>query len=376
MAQWFTDTASISNLEITSSYIGSGSTFFNKSESILYINNGLRQGINNVNFNTITDVSNHIAGNNNSSTSNGSHYEGYNNTSTLGGDYTHAEGKGNASNGAMSHIEGEENNISPPGQGPSFYGYHNEGRKNTIIGAAIPIHTEGHNNTIDISVGSFYHHIEGINNTYAGGVTIRGFHIEGHNHTFSNSGYRYNHIEGGEHKYMNGNVCHLEGRNNYLDAKGSTGTAVHIEGYNNTITTSGSSNHICGVSCSILILINNCFLNGLGLTNYYGAPNGAFITGQFNTSNASSYTNISSTGNKIYYNFTVGGGVNDSTRKNIFEATLISSASNVANFPTRSVILPWVSESGNFASDLLAAAGGVPLGGFYRTGNDLKIRLS
>jgi len=373
MAQWFTDNASISNLEITSSYIGSGSTFFNKSESILYINNGLRQGINNVNFNTTTNTSNHIAGYNNSSNGEGDHYEGYNNTSTFGG-YSHAEGKGNTlSNAVRAHIEGETNTIQPSGQALSFYGYHGEGGKNTIIGAATPIHIEGYNNFTQISNGSLRQHIEGINNICYG--TIQGFHIEGHNHTFT-GGYRYNHVEGGEHIYMAGNASHLEGRNNYIDANNSSGTAVHVEGYNNTINTSGSNNHICGISCSVSILINNCFLNGLGLTNYYGAINGAFITGQFNTSNASSYINISSTGNKIYYNFTVGGGINNSTRKNIFEATLISSASNVINFPTRSIILPWVSESGEFASDLLAAAGGVPLGGFYRTGSDLKIRLS
>ena len=29
----------------------------------------------------------------------------------------------------------------------------------------------------------------------------------------------------------------------------------------------------------------------------------------------------------------------------------------------------------NFASDVLAAAGGVPIGGVYRNGGDLKIRL-
>jgi hypothetical protein len=40
-----------------------------------------------------------------------------------------------------------------------------------------------------------------------------------------------------------------------------------------------------------------------------------------------------------------------------------------------SVILPMVSQSLNFANDTLAAAGGVPLGGLYRNGSFIQIRL-
>ena len=40
-----------------------------------------------------------------------------------------------------------------------------------------------------------------------------------------------------------------------------------------------------------------------------------------------------------------------------------------------SVILPIVSQSLDFANDTAAAAGGVPLGGLYRNGSFIQIRL-
>ena len=40
-----------------------------------------------------------------------------------------------------------------------------------------------------------------------------------------------------------------------------------------------------------------------------------------------------------------------------------------------SIILPYVSASLNFTNDTTAAAGGVPLGGLYRNGNAIQIRL-
>ena len=40
------------------------------------------------------------------------------------------------------------------------------------------------------------------------------------------------------------------------------------------------------------------------------------------------------------------------------------------------VVLTEVSKSLNFADDTAAQAGGVPLGGLYRNGSDIKIRIS
>ena len=125
MAQWFTDNASITNLIVTHSYIGSGSTSFNKSESILYINNGLRQGINNGDFYTVTGTSNHIQGFNNGGT-NVSHVEGYDNNKTNSTTWAHVEGKNNTMNGASSHIEGEYNYQLSSQVGTSWMGNHTD----------------------------------------------------------------------------------------------------------------------------------------------------------------------------------------------------------------------------------------------------------
>jgi hypothetical protein len=46
------------------------------------------------------------------------------------------------------------------------------------------------------------------------------------------------------------------------------------------------------------------------------------------------------------------------------------------NHSAGAVVLTKVSESLNFANDTAAAGGGVPLGGLYRNGNDIKIRIT
>ena len=46
------------------------------------------------------------------------------------------------------------------------------------------------------------------------------------------------------------------------------------------------------------------------------------------------------------------------------------------NHSKGAVVLTKVSESLNFTNDINAAGGGVPLGGLYRNGNDIKIRIT
>lgn len=377
MAQWFVDSASITNLIVTRSYIGSGSTSFNKNQSVLYINNGLRQGINNGNFLTTAGTSNHIQGFNNSSIV-VSHVEGYNNSLGQGGNGSHVEGKNNFFTGHYSHIEGEYNTQTSGISTPfSFISNHSEGGYNTAS-MSNGCHVEGYNNK-NSSNPSSYFHIEGINNNAGSIQQSFSHHIEGGNHTLSGVFYRTNHVEGAEHIYISGNGCHLSGRKNTLSTATSNPSHLgnHVEGYNNILFSQNAAStgiHICGISSSIYSSSQAHFMSGLSLQSHYIST--AFTVGQFNSSNLSAYSNISSTGNTIRDVFTVGGGLNNSTRKNIFEISLITSASSIVTNPTRSIILPWVSESGNFADDIAAAAGGVPLGGFYRTGNNLKIRLS
>ena len=54
----------------------------------------------------------------------------------------------------------------------------------------------------------------------------------------------------------------------------------------------------------------------------------------------------------------------------------LSMVGSEANFETLQVVLPQISQSGNFADDTAAAIGGIALGGLYRNGNLIAIRLS
>jgi len=54
----------------------------------------------------------------------------------------------------------------------------------------------------------------------------------------------------------------------------------------------------------------------------------------------------------------------------------LSMVGSEANFETLQVVLPQISQSGNFADDTAAAIGGIVLGGLYRNGNLIAIRLS
>jgi len=54
----------------------------------------------------------------------------------------------------------------------------------------------------------------------------------------------------------------------------------------------------------------------------------------------------------------------------------VTGSLTIASGSATPLILPIVSASLNFNGDIAAAAGGVPLGGIYRNGNVLSIRIS
>jgi hypothetical protein len=62
------------------------------------------------------------------------------------------------------------------------------------------------------------------------------------------------------------------------------------------------------------------------------------------------------------------------------EFTAVSSTNSYSSFSqsgtTGVIILSQVSASLNFANDVAAAAAGVPIGGLYRNGNVVQIRIS
>jgi hypothetical protein len=86
------------------------------------------------------------------------------------------------------------------------------------------------------------------------------------------------------------------------------------------------------------------------------------------------------TAGKAVANFSgINGAPNATTASYALTATSASFASTASYLnPIQSsyVILSQVSASLNYADDTAAAAGGVPLGGLYRNGNFILIRIS
>ena len=74
----------------------------------------------------------------------------------------------------------------------------------------------------------------------------------------------------------------------------------------------------------------------------------------------------------VWYN----GGTFLSSSVDVRITGSLSMVGSEANFETLQVVLPQISQSGNFADDTAAALGGIVLGGLYRNGNLIAIRLS
>ena len=74
--------------------------------------------------------------------------------------------------------------------------------------------------------------------------------------------------------------------------------------------------------------------------------------------------------------FIIGADITSTANCTTFVNNLnISGSITHGNAADGFIILTHVSESLNFADDTAAAAGGVPLGGLYRSGNVISIRI-
>ena len=74
----------------------------------------------------------------------------------------------------------------------------------------------------------------------------------------------------------------------------------------------------------------------------------------------------------VWYN----GGTFLSSSVDVRITGSLSMVGSEANFETLQIVLPEISQSGNFADDTAATIGGIALGGLYRNGNLIAIRLS
>lgn len=175
----------------------------------------------------------------------------------------------------------------------------------------------------------------------------------------------------------------------------SSSAAVELTVIGNQTLTSGSL-IVTGSS----IFISPSYGNGLGSNNSGSKftqntttvsmvikPSGSFNYGNISVSDnndSNSTVNLygstlligSTSANSILFgnastNSNFFGTYNFRTGINVTGSLLVTGSANINGFMT----YPQVSASLNFADDTAAAAGGVPLGGLYRNGNAIQIRL-
>lgn len=122
---------------------------------------------------------------------------------------------------------------------------------------------------------------------------------------------------------------------------------------------------------ALIVSDNAIFSGSITALNLSGSVSGSF-QGDINTEQL----RINSVNDYIdnYVEDYIGGIALITTGSAIIEggADIIGQVKQSAG----AVILTKVSESLNFANDIVAASGGVPLGGLYRSGNDIKIRIT
>ena len=122
---------------------------------------------------------------------------------------------------------------------------------------------------------------------------------------------------------------------------------------------------------ALIVSDNAIFSGSVTALNLSGSVSGSF-QGQVNTE----LLRISSPNDYVadYVDDYIGGIALITTGSAIIEggADIVGPLNHSAG----AVVLTKVSESLNFTNDINAAGGGVPLGGLYRNGNDIKIRIT
>ena len=242
-----------------------------------------------------------------------SHTEGY--LSISSGDYSHAEGESNIASGGGAHAEGYQ-----------------------TIAAANASHTEG-SETRTI---------------YGGGGAGDGAHAEGYKTTTK---AQYSHAEG------NSTITEISAAHSHTEGYQTVtiGVNSHAEGYQSS--TVGPSSHAEGYQTTTK--------SDYSYTNGYqtiASATAQFVVGHGNIEQTSTYNTVG------YRPFIVGGGNITGPRTNLLEVVITKVNGGSLNDGT--IVLPRVASSAMvFADNAAAAAGGVPVGGVYRNGTTLMIRI-
>lgn len=174
------------------------------------------------------------------------------------------------------------------------------------------------------------------------------------------------------------------GRNNSVN-QNSAGYSLHsiMGGENNNISGFGNGHCIVGsrASTNTGAGSNAKFNIVLGGENAQEESWGGATVGAFNANNEGrNYcVVIGGTGAFISNAADDSGIVGGDSNTNTHDRSIVLGGSSQSTTRDDEVVVPNLTITDyavlDFASDALAAAGGIPLGGVYRTGNDLKIRI-
>ena len=226
-------------------------------------------------------------------------------------------------------------------------------------------------------------------NTFVGSSAGESTTVGGFN-TFIGKGAGANHISGSNNTFVGNNAGqNAAGANNdqntFIGVRAGQGTSASGSGFDNVAVgidsareNYGNYNVFLG-NCAGRYLANgstaNTITNNSVYIGYNAKSSADNQTNQIvighnaigNGSNTSTIGNTSTTATYLRGTLITSGSV----AQQVTGSFLVTGSANVDGFIT----YPQVSASLDFADDTAAAAGGVPLGGLYRNGNVIQIRL-
>ena len=171
----------------------------------------------------------------------------------------------------------------------------------------------------------------------------------------------------GKNNTVNGLIGGAIGTSNNVYSASTGGTSIAIGGQNSVGGSSLFVRNAIAIGYQNNIDADYTIHVGRGLDEVTTAGTEYVLVGRQNDQN----TDYSLAALDV--SFIVGASTQNAaaSRRNALVITNKSSASNESN-----VILPGVGKYRNYASEALAIAGGVPLYGLYRNGDDIKIRIT
>lgn len=184
---------------------------------------------------------------------------------------------------------------------------------------------------------------------------------------FSNASYCYGGVIGGQSNTVGYDVD-----------DDTTGKYSACFGFNNLVE--GDGNLVSGYENNTLGVGGACIGRGLKTPlfqqsdNTYAWDDYSITVGAYNSEATKYYTNTANTAWVEDHRFVVGTGTASNSKGNGFIVAVPTGSPLAPDFC--GIIMPALASSTDYASASAAKAGGVPVGGLYRIGSDVKILLS